>query len=75
MATKKGSDLSEYVNDLVQKWAEDGTLEKLVEDNGVQPSYVEETEDATETATETTEEVTEAATEVATEAVTEAVTE
>ena len=75
VATKKGSDLSEYVNDLVKKWAEDGTLEKLVEDNGVQPSYVEETEDATETATETTEEVTEAATEVATEAVTEAVTE
>lgn len=75
VATKKGSDLSEYVNDLVQKWAEDGTLEKLVEDNGVQPSYVEETEDATETATETTEEVTEAATEAATEAVTEAVTE
>lgn len=75
VATKKGSDLSEYVNDLVKKWAEDGTLEKLVEDNGVQPSYVEETEDATETATETTEEVTEAATEAATEAVTEAVTE
>ena len=71
VATKKGSDLSEYVNELVQKWAEDGTLEKLVEDNGVQPSYVEETEDATETATETTEEVTEAATEAATEAVTE----
>lgn len=71
VATKKGSDLSEYVNDLVKKWAEDGTLEKLVEDNGVQPSYVEETEDATETATETTEEVTEAATEAATEAVTE----
>lgn len=71
VATKKGSDLSEYVNDLVKKWAEDGTLEKLVEDNGVQPSYVEETEDATETATETTEEVTEAATEATTEAVTE----
>mgnify|MGYP004732065283 CR=1 FL=1 len=30
------------VNDLVKKWAEDGTLDKLVEDNGVQPSYVEE---------------------------------
>lgn len=75
VATKKGSDLSEYVNDLVKKWAEDGTLEKLVEDNGVQPSYVEETEDATETATETTEEVTEAATEATTEATTEAVTE
>lgn len=65
VATKKGSDLSEYVNDLVQKWAEDGTLEKLVEDNGVQPSYVEETEETTE---EATEETTEAAT---TEAVTE----
>ena len=42
VATKKGSDLSDYVNDLVKKWAEDGTLDKLVEDNGVQPSYVEE---------------------------------
>lgn len=42
VATKKGSDLSDYVNDLVKKWAEDGTLGKLVEDNGVQPSYVEE---------------------------------
>lgn len=67
VATKKGSDLSEYVNDLVQKWAEDGTLEKLVEDNGVQPSYVEET-----TETETTEAATEAATEAET---TEAATE
>lgn len=66
VATKKGSDLSEYVNDLVQKWAEDGTLEKLVEDNGVQPSYVEETEETTEEATEETateETTTEAATE------------
>ena len=72
VATKKGSDLSEYVNDLVQKWAEDGTLEKLVEDNGVQPSYVEET-----TETETTEAATEAeTTEAATEAeTTEAATE
>ena len=34
VATKKGSDLSDYVNDLVKKWAEDGTLDKLVEDNG-----------------------------------------
>ena len=42
VATKKDSDLSDYVNDLVKKWAEDGTLDKLVEDNGVQPSYVEE---------------------------------
>ena len=42
VATKKGSDLSDYVNDLVKKWAEDGILDKLVEDNGVQPSYVEE---------------------------------
>lgn len=41
VATKKGSDLSDYVNDLVKKWAEDGTLDKLVEDNGVQPSYEE----------------------------------
>ena len=41
IATKKGSDLSAYVNDLVQKWLEDGTIDGLIEKNGIQPSYEE----------------------------------
>ena len=41
IATKKGSDLSEYVNNLIVQWNKDGTLEKLVEENGIQPSYEE----------------------------------
>lgn len=40
VATKKGSDLSEYVNDLIGQWSTDGTLEQLVTDNNIQPSYV-----------------------------------
>lgn len=43
IATKKGSDLSAYVNDLVTKWVEDGTIDGLIEKNGIQPSYKEET--------------------------------
>jgi len=42
IATKKGSDLSAYINDLVVKWKEDGTIDKLIKDNGVQPSYTED---------------------------------
>ncbi len=41
IATKKGSDLSAYVNELVQKWLEDGTIDELIEKNGIQPSYTE----------------------------------
>ena len=41
IATKKGSDLSDYVNELVQKWLEDGTIDELIEKNGIQPSYTE----------------------------------
>lgn len=41
IATKKGSDLSDYVNELVQKWLEDGTIDGLIEKNGIQPSYTE----------------------------------
>lgn len=61
IATKKGSDLSEYVNDLVKQWTSDGTMDQIIEDNGVQPSYTEESteEDAEETTAETTEETTE----------------
>lgn len=32
-ATKKGSDLSGYVNDLIKGWQEDGTLDKLIKEN------------------------------------------
>ena len=42
IATKKGSDLSAYINNLVVQWNEDGTIDKLIEDNGVQPSYEED---------------------------------
>ena len=42
IATKKGSDLCEYVNDLIAQWSEDGTLDQLVTDNDIQPSYVDE---------------------------------
>lgn len=42
IATKKGSDLSDYVNALVQQWVEDGTIDQLIEQNGIQPSYTEE---------------------------------
>ncbi|MBO8415014.1 MAG: transporter substrate-binding domain-containing protein [Proteobacteria bacterium] len=31
--TKKGSDLSGYVNDLIKGWKEDGTLDKLIKEN------------------------------------------
>ena len=41
VATKKGSDLSEYVNDLVQKWAEDGTLEKATEETATEETTTE----------------------------------
>lgn len=40
IATKKGSDLCEYVNNLIGQWNTDGTLEQLVKDNNIQPSYV-----------------------------------
>lgn len=40
IATKKGSDLCEYVNNLIDQWSEDGTLDQLVADNNIQPSYV-----------------------------------
>lgn len=42
IATKKGSDFSTYVNDLIVKWTADGTIDKLIEENGIQPSYSEE---------------------------------
>ena len=42
VATKKGSDFSSYVNDLVVKWVEDGTIDGLIESNNIQPSYTEE---------------------------------
>lgn len=40
IATKKGSDLCEYVNNLIGQWNTDGTLEQLAKDNNIQPSYV-----------------------------------
>jgi putative glutamine transport system substrate-binding protein len=43
IATKKGSDLSEYVNDLITGWLADGTIDELIEKNGIQPSYQEDT--------------------------------
>ena len=39
LATKKGSELSSYVNDLVKKWNEDGTMAKIISDNKVEASY------------------------------------
>lgn len=42
IATKKGSDFSTYVNDLVVKWVGDGTIDGLIESNNIQPSYTEE---------------------------------
>lgn len=41
IATKKDSDFSSYVNDLVKKWNSDGTMEKIIADNGVEASYTE----------------------------------
>lgn len=41
IATRKGSDLTAYVNDLVKKWKEDGTIDQMISDNGVEPSYEE----------------------------------
>lgn len=41
IATKKDSDLSDYVNDLIVQWSEDGTLDELIEANGIEPSYEE----------------------------------
>ncbi len=52
IATKKGSDLSAYVNELVQKWLEDGTIDGLIEKNGIQPSYEEPAAEATDEATD-----------------------
>ena len=84
IATKKGSDLSAYVNDLVQKWLEDGTIDGLIEKNGIQPSYEEPAAEATDAATdaataeatdpaadEATDEATDAATDAATDEATE----
>ena len=68
IATKKGSDLSAYVNELVQKWLEDGTIDGLIEKNGIQPSYEEPAAEATDAATEEpAEEATDAATDEAAE--------
>lgn len=68
IATKKGSDLSAYVNELVQKWLEDGTIDGLIEKNGIQPSYEEPAAEATDAAAEEpAEEATDAATDEAAE--------
>lgn len=66
IATKKGSDLSTYVNELVQKWLEDGTIDGLIEKNGIQPSY-EEPAATEESAAEATDAATEEPAEEATD--------
>ncbi len=66
IATKKGSDLSAYVNELVQKWLEDGTIDGLIEKNGIQPSY-EEPAATEESAAEATDAATEEPAEEATD--------
>lgn len=39
IATKKGSELSAYVENLVTKWIADGTMDELIKKNGVEASY------------------------------------
>lgn len=74
IATKKGSDLSAYVNELVQKWLEDGTIDGLIEKNGIQPSY-EEPAATEEPAAEATDAATEEPAAEATDAATEEATD
>ncbi|MBU5430062.1 transporter substrate-binding domain-containing protein [Kineothrix sp. MSJ-39] len=74
IATKKGSDLSAYVNELVQKWLEDGTIDGLIEKNGIQPSY-EEPAATEEPAAEATDAATEEPAAEATDAATDEATD
>lgn len=39
IATKKGSEFTAYVENLVTKWIVDGTMEELIRENGVEASY------------------------------------
>ena len=49
IASKKGSDFSTYLNDLILTWKEDGTLDQMIAENGIQASYAEAEENAVET--------------------------
>ncbi len=40
------------MHELVQKWLEDGTIDGLIEKNGIQPSYEEPAAEATDEATD-----------------------
>ena len=36
VVTKKGSGLSPFINELIEKWLADGTIDKLIKENNLQ---------------------------------------